>query len=159
MFFINNIKSLSHFSEKIFLQKWALNCVVWYTNQFLHRNITKFSLFIGWMHGKIKKLTFKRLIYGNFWGPEVVGSTLYQNDIGAELTQLYRSSLYILIDRCNPPPYYIWRTEEICTYLHNWIKILIRSLKSTYHTFDAVKPLLKLCLHFRFAILILRSPN
>ena len=43
--------------------------------------------------GKIKELTFKTLIFGNFWGLEVVGSSLYQKNIGAESTHLYRPSL------------------------------------------------------------------
>ena len=36
--------------------------------------------------GRWKKLTLKNLIFGNFWGPEVDGSSLYQKNIGAELT-------------------------------------------------------------------------
>ena len=43
--------------------------------------------------GRWKKLTFKNLIFGNFWGPEVVGSSSYQKNIGAEFTHLYRPSL------------------------------------------------------------------
>ena len=34
-------------------------------------------------------MTFKNLIFGNFWGTEVVGSSLYQKNIGAELTLIY----------------------------------------------------------------------
>ena len=44
--------------RKTFLKKWALNCVVWYRNQFLHRNTTKVwraeiisqMLSIYWLH-------------------------------------------------------------------------------------------------------------
>jgi hypothetical protein len=40
--------------------------------------------------GRLRKLTFKNLIFGNFRGPEVVGSSSYQKNIGAELIHLYR---------------------------------------------------------------------
>ena len=43
--------------------------------------------------GRWKKMTFKNLIFGNFWGPEVVGSSLYQKNIGAQFTHLYVPSL------------------------------------------------------------------
>ena len=39
-----------------------------------------------------KNLTFKTLIFGNFWGPEVVGSNLYQKSICMEFTLFYRPS-------------------------------------------------------------------
>ena len=38
--------------------------------------------------GRWKKMTFKNLIFGKFWGPEVVGSSSYQTNIGKELTHL-----------------------------------------------------------------------
>ena len=38
-----------------------------------------------WME-RWKKLTFKTLIFENFWGPEVSGSNSYQKIIGAKLT-------------------------------------------------------------------------
>ena len=57
-FFIIKIKNLRQFSEKIFLQKWALNCIVWFKNNFLNRKTTKFSLFIGWMQRKMKIIDF-----------------------------------------------------------------------------------------------------
>ena len=38
--------------------------------------------------GRWKKMTFKNLIFGNFWGPEVVGSSLYQKNIGVKFTHL-----------------------------------------------------------------------
>jgi hypothetical protein len=40
-----------------------------------------------------KKMTFKNLIIGNFWGPEVVGSSSCQKNIGVKFTHLYRPSL------------------------------------------------------------------
>ena len=51
----------------------------------------------------MKKCTFKNLIFGNFWGPEVIGSILYQKNIGAEFTHLYRPSLCleIVVNRHN----------------------------------------------------------
>ena len=41
----------------------------------------------------MKKNDFENLIFGNFWGPEVVGSSLYQKNIVAKFTHLYRPSL------------------------------------------------------------------
>ena len=38
-------------------------------------------------------MTFKPLIFENFRGPEVVGSSLYQKNIGAQFTHLYVPSL------------------------------------------------------------------
>jgi hypothetical protein len=54
-----------------------------------------YQIFINyWLDAwKGKKLTFKNLIFGNFWGPEVVGSSSYQKNICAELTHLYRPPL------------------------------------------------------------------
>ena len=46
LFFINEINDLGQFSEKTFLQSWALNCVVLYTNQFLLKITSKVLLFI-----------------------------------------------------------------------------------------------------------------
>ena len=43
--------------------------------------------------GRWQKLTLKNLIFGNFWGPEEVGSSLYQKNIGAKFTHLNRTSL------------------------------------------------------------------
>ena len=39
------------------------------------------------------KITFKPLIFEKFRGPEIVGSNLYQKNIGAEFTHLYMPSL------------------------------------------------------------------
>ena len=39
------------------------------------------------------KLTFKNPIFGNFWGPEVDGSSLYKRNIGAQFTPLYVPSM------------------------------------------------------------------
>ena len=44
--------------------------------------------------GRWKKLTFKNLIFGNLWGPEVVGSSSYQKNIGAELSHCVNRSLW-----------------------------------------------------------------
>ena len=56
------------------------------------------------MHGKMKKITFKNLIFGNFRGPEVVESSSYQKNIGDEFTHFI-----MLEDRCELsqhwPPY------------------------------------------------------
>jgi hypothetical protein len=38
-------------------------------------------------------LTFKTLIFENFWGPEVSGSNSYQKNIGAKLTHWHMPSL------------------------------------------------------------------
>ena len=46
-------------------------------------------MFSIWNIGKWKEVTFKPLIFENFGGPEVVGSSSYQKNIGAELTHLY----------------------------------------------------------------------
>ena len=46
LFFINKIRNLRQFSKKN-LNKPALSHAVWYTNTFLHWNITKISLFIS----------------------------------------------------------------------------------------------------------------
>ena len=48
----------------------------------------------------MKLSDFKPLIFGNFWGPEVVGSSLYQKNIGAEFTHLYVYAFIVLEDRC-----------------------------------------------------------
>ena len=37
-------------------------------------------LLASWV-GRWKQLTCKTLIFGNFWGPSVVGSSLYQKNI------------------------------------------------------------------------------
>ena len=42
---------------------------------------------------RTKLSTLKTLIFANFWGPEVVGSSLYQKNIGAKFTHLYIPSL------------------------------------------------------------------
>ena len=52
-----------------------------------------FSIWDIFCPGKMKKVTFKPLIFDNFRGPEVVGSSLYQKNIGAKFTDLYRPSL------------------------------------------------------------------
>ena len=41
-------------------------------------------------------MTFKPLIFENFRGPEVVGSSSYQKNIGAEITHYF----IVLEDRC-----------------------------------------------------------
>ena len=38
---------------------------------------------------RTKLSTLKTLIFANFWGPEVVGSSSYQNNIGAKFIHLY----------------------------------------------------------------------
>ena len=48
----------------------------------------------------MKKLTFKNLIFGNFWGPEVVGSSAYQKDIGADI---YSFTLAFIVLEDWPP--------------------------------------------------------
>ena len=42
---------------------------------------------------RTKLSTLKTLIFANFWGPEVVGSSSYQKNIGAKFTHLYIPSL------------------------------------------------------------------
>ena len=44
-------------------------------------------------------MTFKYLIFENFRGPEVVGSSSYQKNIGTEFTHLYRSSLCYTVNK------------------------------------------------------------
>ena len=39
--------------------------------------------------GRTKLTTLKMLIFANFWGPEVVGSSSYQKNIWAKFTHLY----------------------------------------------------------------------
>ena len=45
----------------------------------------------------MKTLTFKTLIFENFWAPKVVGSSAYQKNIGLELTHWYMPSLCWMI--------------------------------------------------------------
>ena len=47
-----------------------------------------FSIWDIFVLGKLNKVTFKPLIFENFRGPEVVGSSLYQKNIGAKFTHL-----------------------------------------------------------------------
>ena len=42
---------------------------------------------------RTKLSNLKTLIFANFWGPEVVGSSSYQKNIGAKFTHLYIPSL------------------------------------------------------------------
>ena len=53
--------------------------------------------------GKIRISDFQILIFENFWGPEVVGSSFYQKNMGAEFTHLYWPSLCykIVVNRHN----------------------------------------------------------
>ena len=52
-----------------------------------------FSIWDIFVLGKGKYVTFKPLIFEDFQGPEVVGSSSYQKNIGVKFTHLYRPSL------------------------------------------------------------------
>ena len=54
--------------------------------------IPKFHNLLARWKGRWKNLTFKTLIFENFWGPEVSGSKLYQKNIGAKLTHWHMPS-------------------------------------------------------------------
>ena len=51
----------------------------------------------------MKESTLKTLIFASYSGPEVVRSSCYRKNIGAEFTHLYIPSMYVLVDHRDPP--------------------------------------------------------
>ena len=74
--------------------------------------------------GRRKYLTFKTLIFGNFWGPEVVGSNSYQKNIGVKFTHCVRRSLWTVTTLATLAfrphlvlSYLIFQLEEFANYI------------------------------------------
>ena len=87
LFFINKIQNLYQFSEKESQKMGFKSCCQVYKSIF---GLKYYQNFI--IHLFHKQLTFKILIFENFWGPEVSWSKLYQRNIGAKLTHWHMPS-------------------------------------------------------------------
>ena len=80
---------------------------------------------------RTKLSTLKTLIFANFWGPEVVGSSSCQKNIGAKFTHLYIPSLckefFVMRHNLGHPSIQVLKTSLVFTkniILAQWYNLL-----------------------------------